>query len=268
MVLIINLSIMNLKKITSVGAMLLSLVTLSGCSLSPESIKEVDEKIQERFNSFSTLKYTILENQYQNGILSQTSEYTEMFKKPDKIKQIIHVTFAPALQNFLYICNHNAAYSESEGGVSAYEYTNLPPDISSFCGYFIYKNAEHWKIPMELADETKYRVETSKVDYNGTEAIKAVVTTLLSEEEKQKQIEAGNAPRESTITYWFDAGNFAILKEERHSYSIECTEGNCQEMENRSEMVYKEFTFDADIPDAEFIIDAEKQIVDIQNKLD
>lgn len=278
-----------MKNLISIG--LLALVILSsGCVVTKESVKEINQKIEDRYNSFSTLRYTITELRYEDGELTQKQEYTEiteMFKKPDKIKRVFDVTSSQDSQKFLYVCDRNTAYSQiSPDLMSVYQYVNLLPEMTTYCGYFINKGSDKWKIPMEITDETKYKVETSKVDYNGKDAIKAIVTVLMSEEAKQKQIAIGKTPREIVVEYWFGMDNFAILKEESHSFTTLCEssaergggspEGNCREIENKVERTYEGFYFDADIPDSEFEINPsdypgvefKKVVVDAQEKFD
>ncbi|MBI2523081.1 hypothetical protein HYW19_01705 [Candidatus Woesearchaeota archaeon] len=269
-----------------IGLTLTLVIFVSGCAVTEESVKEINQKIEDRYNSFSTLKYTITELRYEDGTMNQKQEYTEMFKKPDKIKQVFGLAYGQNSQNF-YICNGYIAYSQiTPDLMSVYEYVDLPPEMTTYCGYFINKGAEKWKVPMEITDETKYKVETSKVNYNGKDAIKAVVTILMSEEAKQKQTAIGKTPRETVVTYWFDTDNFAILKEESQSYSTQCevsaeiggesSQGNCIEIENKIERVYEGFYFDEDIADSEFEINPsdypnaefKKEIVDAQEKFD
>lgn len=277
-----------MKNLILICLILTLVIFVSGCVITEESVKEINQKIEDRYNSFSTLKYTITELRYENGIMTQKQEYTEMFKKPDKIKQVFDVTAGQNSQNLLYVCNKNTAYSQiTPDLMNVYEYVNLLPEMATYCGYFINKGSEKWKIPMEITDETKYKVETSKVDYNGKGAIKAVVTILMSEEAKQKQIAIGKTPRETVVTYWFDTDSFAILKEESHSYATECegasatiggesSEGDCREIEIKVERVYEGFYFDVEIQDSEFEIDSsdypgvefKKEIVDTQEKFD
>jgi len=416
-------------------SVVLILVMSAGCVVTEESVGEINQKIEDRYNSFSTLKYTIIELRYENGVMTQKQEYTEMFKKPDKKKQIFYITeftleyvadrivthavrlvdayvnelpaptsvfpngsfeftldndveigispgfingrvyrviefafpdnrvqaivldgpvyeppgdikpelvaeakkrveghllgsemmvkrifkddvrlnlskaddyktfiqliydsihienntfgYNPDADNLLHVCNGNTLYSQlTLSLVNVYEYVNLPPEMTTYCGYYINKGAEKWKIPMELTDETKYDVETSIVDYNGEEAIKAEVTVLMSEEAKQKQIAAGKTPRETVVTYWFDPDDFAILKEESHSYITTCEVSevvggetqaqDCEEKEIKVERVYEGFYFDSDIPDSEFEVnpadypDVEfiEETVDVQEKFD
>lgn len=247
--------------------LLILLMGIQGCELTEESITNINQKIEDRYNSFSTLQYTITESHYEEGKTTQ-KQYTEMFKKPDKIKQIF--------DEGLYICNQNIAYSQIKPTIiNVYEYINLPSGMSSYCNYFINKGAEKWKIPREITDQSKYNVKTSKVDFYGKDAIKAIVTKLISEEAKQKQIAIGNIPREQVVTYWFDMDTFAILKEEGISYGTQCeaTEvsdsgTDCKEIETRVERTYKDFQFDIDIPNFEFEIDPsiKREIVDASEK--
>jgi outer membrane lipoprotein-sorting protein len=249
---------------------LIIILLVSGCKITEESITSINQQIEDRYNSFSTLQYTITDPTTQK-------QYTEIFKKPDKRKQIfdegLHIT----------ICNQNIAYSLTRSIVNVYEYINLPQGMTTYCGYFVNKGADKWKIPMEITDQSKYKVETSMVEYDGKNAVKAVVTTLISEEAKQKQIAIGNIPREIVVTYWFDMDTFAILKEESHGYGIQCeaTEASgsgtgCREIETRVERIYEDFQFDINIPDSEFEIDTsdypdvefKKEIVDAQEKFD
>jgi len=276
-----------MKYLILIGLTLTLVIFVSGCAVTEESVKEINQKIEDRYNSFSTLKYTITELRYEDGTMNQKQEYTEMFKKPDKIKQVFGVASGQNSQNF-YICNKDTAYSQiTPDLMSVYEYVNLPPEMTTYCGYFINKGAEKWKVPMEITDGTKYKVETSKVDYDGKDAIKAVVTILMSEEAKQKQTAIGKTPRETVVTYWFDTNNFAILKEESYSYTAECevasatigggsSKGDCKEIGIKVERVYGGFYFDVEIPDSEFEINPsdylgvefKKEIVDAQEKFD
>jgi hypothetical protein len=166
----------------------------------------------------------------------------------------------------LYICNGNTAYSQiSPGLIEIYEYVNLPPGMTSYCEYMLNRSLVKWQIPLEIADETKYRVETHEVSYNGKNAFKTVVTVLMSEEEKQKQLAIGKIPREKVVTYWFAADTLAILKEETLGFSTigeasqviggPTTIKNEREIETRTERVYEGFYFDIDIADAEFEMD-------------
>jgi hypothetical protein len=230
---------------------LIMILLVSGCEITEESVTDINQQIEDRYNSFSTLQYTITESHYEDGTTTQ-KQYTEIFKKPDKIKQIF--------DEGLYICSQNIAYSQITPTImNVYEYVNLPSGMTAYCSYFINKGAEKWKIPMEITDQSKYNVVTSIVDYNGKNAVKAVVTRLMSEEAKQKQIAIGNIPRESVVTYWLDMDTFAILKEEGHSYGTQCeaTEisgTGCREIETRVERTYEDFQFDINIPDSEFEI--------------
>ena len=114
-----------------------------------------------------------------------------------------------------------------------------------------------------------------------------MVTILISEEAKQKQVAIGKTPRETILTYWFDTDSFAILKEESHSYATECegasetigggsSEGDCKEIEIKVERIYEGFYFDIKILDSEFEIDSsdypgveyKKEIVDTKEKFD
>ncbi len=278
--------IITMKNLFLICLVLILVIFISGCVVTEESVKEFNQKIEDRYNSFSTLKYTITELRYEDSVMTQQQEYIEMFKKPDKIKQVFDVTAGQNSQNLLYVCNKNTAYSQiTPDLMNVYEYVNLLPEMTTYCGYFINKGAEKWKIPMEITDEIKYKVETSKVDYNGKGAIKAVVTVLMNEEAKQKQIAIGKTPRETVVTYWFDIDSFAILKEESHSYTTICegasatidggsSERNCREIKIKVEIVYEGFYFDADIDDSEFEIspsdytdvEFKKEIVDTQEK--
>ena len=271
---------------------LASVVFANGCPVTGESVKEINQKIQNRYNSFSTLKYTTTEFLYENNLLIQNTQYAELIKKPDKRKQISKSETSASSRTLLGINNGNTYYYQSAtdnrntpATIYVYEYVNLPPEMTTYSGYYINKGSERWKIPMEITDETKYKVETSKVDYNGKDAIKAVVTVLMSEEAKQKQIAIGNIPKETVITYWFDSESLAILKEESHSVASRgevatqkggtSSIGNSQKIEVRMERIYEGFYFDIDIPDSEFEINASdypgvkfiKEVVDLRNKL-
>lgn len=266
-----------------ISILLISMIFLVGCEVTEEVVEDINQQIEDRYSSFSTLKYTITESRYEDGTLTQTQEYTEIFKKPDKIKQIVDVTTTEISQNLLYICNRNTAYSQiTPTTMNVYDYINLPSEMDSYCSYFINKGSDKWKIPMEITDKTKYNVETSMDSYGGKDAIKAVVTFLMSEEAKQKQIAIGNTPRERVVTYWFDTEGFAILKEASDSYATECegsvdiagggSKGDCRKIEIRVERVYEEFYFDIDIPDSEFEIDPDimvkRETVDAGEKFD
>lgn len=266
-----------------ISLLLILMILLVGCEVTEEAVEDINQEIEDRYNSFSTLKFTITESRYEDGTLTQTQEYTEMFKKPDKIKQIVDVTTTKNAQNLLYICNRNTAYSQiTPSTMNVYDYINLPSGMDTYCGYFISKGSDKWKIPMKITDKTKYNVETSMDNYNGKDAIKAIVTLLMSEEAKQKQIAIGNTPRETVVTYWFDTESFAILKEVSDSYATECagsadiagggSKGSCREIEIRVERVYEEFYFDIDIPDFEFEIDPDvlvkRETVDAGEKFD
>lgn len=249
--------------------LIIGVILLSGCEITEESITNINQQIEDRYNSFSTLQYTITESHHEDGKTTQ-KQYTEMFQKPDKIKQIF--------DEGLYICNQNIVYSQiTPTIVNVYEYVNLPSGMTTYCNYFINKGSEKWKIPMEITDQSKYNVEASKVNFYGIDAIKAIVTKLISEEAKQKQIAIGNIPREQVVTYWFDMDTFAILKEESQSYGTQCeaTEVSdsgtgCKEIEIKVERTYKDFQFDIDIPDSEFEIDPsiKREIVDAKEKFD
>ena len=254
-----------MKKIFLVTAVIALIMTMLGCSVTKESITDINQKIQDRYDSFSTLKYTYTESLYENNSLKQQETRTELIKKPDKMKQIINLDANKQKQNLLGIYNGNILYSQiTPDSLKIYKYINLPPEMTTYTNYFINKGSGKWMIPSAITDSTKYKVETSKVDYNGKEAIKAIVTTLMSEEAKQKQITIGNTPRESVITYWFDSNSLAILKEESYSFGTRgevitqkggtSSVKNVQEIESKMERIYESFYFDIDIPDSEFEI--------------
>lgn len=268
------------------------IVFSSGCPVAEEPVKEINQKIQNRYNSFSTMKYTTTEVLYENNLLIQKAEFTELIKKPDKRKQIRKDEISSGTNNHWDIFNGNTLYSQSTNNyrttpptIYVYEYINLLPEMTTYSGYYINKGSEKWKIPMAITDETKYKVETLKVNYNGIDAIKAVVTVLMSEEAKQKQIAIGNTPKESVYTYWFDSDSLAILKEEHHGIASSgeavaqkggnSTVRNIQVFETRAETIYEGFYFDIDIPDSEFEVNASdypgvkfiKEVVDLRNKL-
>jgi outer membrane lipoprotein-sorting protein len=270
----------------------------AGCAITPESVSEINQRIEDRYNSFSSAEYKLTELFYENGALTQKLEYTELIKKPDKRKQVYEMEAGGRLEDTLTICNGNTCSGITHSQIlpatilptiaNIYEYVNLPPGMTSYCGYYIDKGIERWKIPMEITDETKYKVESSQVSYNGANAIKADVTVLMSEEAKQKQLAIGKTPRETVITYWFDSDNLTILKEESHSFftrgvadpvSIGGTyeKGNTEnqmEIELRAETTYEWFHFDLDIPDSEFevnpldypSVEFTKTVVDTQEK--
>ncbi len=252
-------------------AVLFSVIIISGCVASEESINEANKKIQDRYNSFSTIKYTINEKQYENGNIVQEREYSEMFKRPDKRKQVFGDVLEGAAD--FYICNGNTAYQRRGNTIYQWDYVNLPPGMASYCGYFVEKSAGAWVIPSELADTSKYDIEISMTDYNGKEAIKAVVREKegLSELAKAKQRALGREPEEDedkyTNTYWFDIDNFVILKQEITGKAVRGTSevaGQTPEnagiksnekssaVEVRTERIYTEFSFDTPIDDSDF----------------
>lgn len=275
-----------------------TLMLYNGCALTSESVTEINQRIENRYNSFSTAEYRLTESLYENDVLTQKVERTELIKKPDKRKQVTKCETGSRLEDTLWICNGNTYSQISHYQIlpttilptiaNIYEYVNLPPGMTSYCGYFIDKGVERWEIPMEITDKSKYKVETSQVSYNGTNAIKAVVTVFMSEEAKQKQLAIGNTPRETIITYWFDSGKLTILKEESHSFgrigevgpvsvtgnSRQSTVRNEREIEVKTETIYEWFHFDVDIPDSEFEIspldypgvEFKRSIVDVQEK--
>jgi len=268
---------------------LLLIVLASGCVVSEESVKTINQKIAARYSSFSTLKYSVTGSLYENGALVQKTRSIDLFKKPDKVKQYradfivnLNADAVKKPEEATYVCNKNTSFAlRGKGSVEVYEYVNIPPEVTTYCNYaFFVKGEEVWEIPTEITDATKYRVETSKETYNGKNAVKAVVTVLLTEEEKKKQLAIGKAPRESVNIYWFDAGSFAILKEEFHSIGTACDlppgseELACRDVEIRSESVYESFEFDAAIPDSEFEIalsnyaEVRRETVDWQQKFD
>lgn len=263
---------------------LILMIFVNGCAVTEEIVTDINQQIEDRYNSFSTLKYDITESRYENGALTQTLKRTEMLKKPDKIIQFYSVD---GNRDSLFVCNENTVLSQiTLDLINVYEYVNLLPEMTTYCGYFIEQGLERWKIPLKITDTTKYDAKTSIVEYNGNDAIKAVVTVLMEDLAKQKQIAIGNTPRETVITYWFDIDSFAILKEEYQSYSTECessasitggsSQENCVEIENKVERIYEGFYFDEEIADSEFEIDYsdyvstvfEKEIVDVQGKFD
>ena len=273
---------------------LASIVFYNGCAITSESVIKINQRIENRYNSFSSAEYKLTESLYENGALIQKVEYTESIKKPDKRKQVTKCEAGSRLEDSLSICNGNTSSQITYSQISpttilptianVYEYVNLPPGMTSYCGYYIDKGVERWKIPMEITDKAKYKVETSQVSYNGANAIKAVVTVLMSEEAKQKQLAIGNTPRETVVTYWFDSDNLTILKEESHGfYTIgevygeiggQQTTKNQKEIEAKAETVYEWFHFDVDIPDSEFEVNSldypgvefKKIVVDTQEK--
>jgi outer membrane lipoprotein-sorting protein len=273
------------KNLVLIVFTLASFIIINGCTLTSESIKEINQKIENRYNSFSTAKYKLTASLYENGVLTQKEEYTELIKKPDKRKQFSKYEAGSRSGSALFVCNGNTAYSQiSPNSMDIYEYVNLLPGMISYGGYFLNKGLEKWKIPMEITDEAKYKVETSEVHYNGKNAIKAVVTILMSEEAKPKQFAIGSTPRETVVTYWFDSDTLAILKEESHSFGTkgeafleiggQSTIQNGKEIEIIVVRIYEEFYFDIDIPDSEFEINPadypgvefRKMVVDTQEK--
>ena len=287
-----------MKHVTLTLFALAAIMFCIGCEVTPESVTDVNQRIEDRYNSFSSVEYKLTELLYRNGELVQKSEYTEFIKKPDKRKQVCKVETNGMVENAYWICNGNTSYAINRSlklpdttlptTADIYEYINLPPEMTTFCGYYIDKGVERWKIPAEITDKTKYKVETSQVSYNGANAIKAVVTVLMSEEAKQQQVAIGKTPRETVVIYWFDSDNLTILKEESHSFG---TKGeaepvsvtgsdekgkiqNQKEIEIKAETVYEWFRFDVDIPDSEFEvnpldypgIEFKKTVVDTQEK--
>ena len=264
--------------------MLLLLVNV-GCSVTTESITDINQKIENRYNSFSTARYRFTEYYYQDGVLQNKTTYIESIKKPDKMSQSVTSSYGRS-RNITSICNGNTLYSQIiPNSVEVIEYVNLPPGMVSYCGYFIEKNLDKWQIPLEIADQTKYKVEISEESYNGKNAMKAVVTVLMSEEAKQKQLAIGNTPTEKVVTYWFDRDTLVILKEESHGFStmsqISVTKGGPTTVlsettyETKFERVYSDFLFDIDIPDSDFEMDPanypgvefKRTAVDLQDKM-
>ena len=274
-----------MKHLILIGFALASLIFYNGCALTSESIKEINQKIENRYNSFSNAKYKLTESLYENGVLTQKVEYTELIKKPDKRKQIFKYEAGGRSGSSLSICNGNTLYSQiSPNTMDVYEYVNLLPGMTSYCSYYINKGLEKWKIPMEITDKTKYKVETSEVTYNGQNAVKAIVTVLMSEEAKQKQLAIGSTPRETVVTYWFDSDTLVILKEESHSFgtkgeAVSVIGGNSsvrneREIEITMERIYEGFYFDTEISDSEFEVNPldypgvefRRTVVDTQEK--
>ena len=260
--------------------LLLFLTGIQGCEITEESITNINQQIEDRYNSFSTLKYTVVEVQYEDNIKTYEEETTTIIKKSNKLKSISGINFANIplpYGGILDICNDNIYFSRLGSNlIKKYEYINLPPEMSSYCNWAINDKLEKkFKVPMEITDQSKYDVETSIVEYNGKNVVKAVVIRLMSEEAKQKQIAIGNTPKEQVVTYWFNMNTFAILKEESNSFGTECkaievsgssSETDCKEIERRVERTYENFQFDINIPDSEFEIDPSirSEIIDTQ----
>jgi len=266
--------------------MLLLLVN-AGCSATTESITDINRKIENRYNSFTTARYRYTEYHYQDGILQNKTTYFESIKRPDKMRQSISRSYG-RVGNVSSVCNGNTLYSlVIPYSAEVIDYVNLPPGMTSYCGYFIEKNLDKWQIPMEIADRTKYKVETSEGSYDGKNAIKAVVTVLMSEEAKQKYLADGKTPpAEKVVIYWFDKDSLTILKEETHGFStisqIAATKGGPTTVlseityETNFERIYGDFQFDIDIPDSEFEINPadypgvefKRTTVDLQDKME
>lgn len=279
-----------MKRLILIGFSLALFICASGCALTRESVTEINQKIENRYNSFSDAKYNMKVSTYENGVLIQQVESTALIKKPDKMRSVTKTSITKyetggPLGSSLYVCNGNTAYSQTSPNImNVYEYVNLPPGMTSYCSWAIDKGIENWKIPMEITDKSKYKVETSKVSYNGKNAIKAIVTVLMSEEAKQKQLAIGNTPRETVVTYWFDSDTLAILKEESHSFGTisevstaiggQSTTQNEREIERKTEIIYEGFYFDTDIADSEFEVNPQdypgvefrREVVDTQEK--
>ena len=265
--------------------MLLLLVNV-GCSVTTDSITDINQRIENRYKSFSTAKYRYTEYHYQDGVLQDKTTYVESIKRPDKMIQSITRNYGRS-RNITSIWNVNTLYSQiTPSLVEVYEYTNLPQEMTSYCEYCINNNLDKWQIPMEIADQTKYKVETSEESFDGKNAIKAVVTRLMSEEAKQKYLNDGKTPPpETVVTYWFDRDTLAILKEESHGIGtmgqVSVTKGEPTTMfneisyETKFERIYEDFQFDIDIPDADFEMDPayypgvefKRTTVDLQDKL-
>lgn len=229
---------------------------------------------------------------YKNGVLTDTTNSTVIVKKPDRIKSIISSQSDELLYTRISISNGNTLFSWGTYDmampklIKVIEYVNLLPEMTTYTGYFIERGGEKWKIPMEITDKTKYRVDTTKVIYKGRKAIKAVVTNLvtMSGEELQKQITVGNIPKETVKIFWFDADSLGIIREE-YQDNVTFTEvatsiggketvGNTIKVEYKVEREYSEFLFDTEIPDSEFEFDPadypgveiKREIVDTQDK--
>lgn len=268
-----------MKSYIWVGLVLITIVFMGACDVTEEDISKVNEQIEERYNSFSTLQYTVTVKSYENGDLVQTREYTETFKRPNKIKQMHDVSVTRDYQesdSTFYICNANRAYSQIGNIMGVYDYVNLPSGMSSYCGYFIEYGLKKWQIPMRITDTSKYDVEISMEEGS----IKAVVTVLMGEEARRKQEAIGREPKETVVTYWFDTETFGILMEEWVSESLRCGSGSiddestkeigengggsgsldlsdCEEVENKMVKTYDGFEFDLIVLDEEFEVNQE-----------
>jgi outer membrane lipoprotein-sorting protein len=73
----------------NVVLMVISLTLLmigNACTPVRESIIDINQKIEDRYKSFTTAKYKLTESCYTDGVLTQMTEYTEWIKKPDKMR--------------------------------------------------------------------------------------------------------------------------------------------------------------------------------------
>ncbi len=163
-----------MKYVTLTVFALASIMLFIGCAVTPESVSDINQRIEDRYNSFSSAEYKLTELLYENGELTQRLEYTELIKKPNKRKQVYKVETNGELEDTLTICNGNTAYGIRRFQklpdttlptiAYIYEYINLPPEMTTFCGYYIEKGVERWKIPAEITDKTKIPREFLSVD--------------------------------------------------------------------------------------------------------
>ncbi|MFH1592188.1 MAG: hypothetical protein ABIB47_02360 [Candidatus Woesearchaeota archaeon] len=262
-------------------------------NLTKRDVSYLNKLIAQKYAETNSFSYEFDEMNYRDGT---KREFVSKFKRPDMIKT--------ESEGRVNICNENSYYTIYQGRspveeqellskmdmkvkelgvikakewfaeerskirqeelINEIRYTNLPPEIKSYCSWAIDNGLRKFLIPSDLADTSKYKASAVKGKINGRNAVivKVEVLDVISEETKDKLEKGGLAyyQREPSVyKVYVDAEDYSIIKEEGY-----------EDRKLIFERDYSKFEFNPEINEEEFEVDGSKitskELVDLSEK--